>query len=73
MENDPAPTPLGAAGCRVLSTRLLSMTSTAKRLKVRQLVLCPAIPQWNHVVYIPGPHKQGGGFLFARFAQRMLS
>ena len=49
------------------------MASVAKRLKIVHVVLCSAIPQWNHVVYIPGPHKQGGGFLFARFAEWCLS
>ena len=68
---------MGAAGCRLsvprLFIRLLSMTATAQRLQVRQLVPSTAIPHRNHVVYIPGPHKQGGVFLFALFAQWMPS
>ena len=49
-----------------LRVRLLLMATTAEWLQVRQLVLCSAIPEWKHVVYIPGPHKQGGGGLFVR-------
>ena len=40
-----------------LQMRLPPMAATAKWLQVRQLVLSTAIPQWHHVVYLPGPGK----------------